>query len=178
LSFSFLLGGVRSGKSRLAVELAARQPNRVTFIATAEARDGDMTRRIGAHQEERSGLGWATIEAAAAGADTIDGIEPDGFVIFDCVTVWTANHFLADVSPTEVIAAAERLAEALASRPGHGVVVSNEVGMGVHPSSELGRHYRDLRGAVNVRFAARAERSALVVAGKVLRLEDPFSVLG
>lgn len=169
MSFTLLLGGVRSGKSRLAVELGLRAEAPVVFVATAEAGDDDMTRRIAAHREERPAA-WRTVEAPRQLGDAVAALGPEPFVIVDCLTVWTANLLLDGLADHDVIARAEALADHLAARPGGGVVVTNEVGMGVHPSSELGRHYRDLLGAVNVRVGARARRAALVVAGRALPL--------
>ena len=56
-------------------------------------------------------------------------------------------------------------------RDGDTVVVSEEVGMGVHPSTEVGRRFRDVLGELNQRVAALADKAILVVAGRVLPLE-------
>jgi len=177
MTFTLLLGGVRSGKSRLAVGLASRASEPVVFLATAEARDDHMTERIDAHRAERPDH-WSTVEVPMAIEDALASIDRDAYVVLDCLTVWTSNLLLAGTPDPEVTATAERVAAALAARPGGGVVVTNEVGMGVHPSSELGRHYRDLLGAVNIRFADMADQTALVMAGRALPLVDARSLLG
>ncbi len=164
-----LLGGVRSGKSRLAVEIGERSTAAVTFVATAQAGDAEMATRIAAHRAERRSE-WETVEAPQRLADALAGIGPQRFVIVDCLTVWVANRMLVGDDSATIVAESHVLAGLLAARPGDAVVVSNEVGMGVHPSSELGRHYRDVLGAVNVAVSAAARRAALVVAGRALPL--------
>ena len=169
MAYVLVLGGVRSGKSRLAVELAERSAAAVTFVATAQAGDAEMAGRIAAHRAERPGE-WQTVEASRDLAVAVAAIEPARFVIVDCLTVWVANRMLAGDEPAVILAESRRLADLLAARRGDAVVVSNEVGMGVHPSSELGRHYRDVLGTVNTTVAATARHAALVVAGRVLPL--------
>jgi adenosyl cobinamide kinase/adenosyl cobinamide phosphate guanylyltransferase len=129
-----------------------------------------MTRRIAAHRRERPD-GWVTIEEPCDLLGALDRVGTHDAIVLDCVTVWTANLMLADGPEIDVVATAAAVAARLSARPGRAMVVSNEVGMGVHPYSELGRRYRDLLGAVNVRFSAEAARAGLVVAGRVLALE-------
>jgi adenosyl cobinamide kinase/adenosyl cobinamide phosphate guanylyltransferase len=57
------------------------------------------------------------------------------------------------------------------------VVVSNEVGMGIHPATELGRRYRDVLGRVNREVAAAADKTLLMVAGRALALHEPGTLL-
>lgn len=177
--FTFLLGGVRSGKSALAVELATeheRQGGRVTFLATAPRIEGDhdLDARIDAHLATRPV--WPTIEeplaltAALAAAD-------DTFVVLDCLTLWVNNLLYRGDDDTTIAAHAGELASALAARRAPSVVISNEVGLGVHPEGELGRRYRDVLGWVNQLVAARADRTLLLMAGRALRLDDPRKLL-
>lgn len=170
MAFDLLLGGVRSGKSRLAVRLGEESGREVAFVATAAELDDEMSDRIAAHRAERPAH-WASIEEPCDLAGAITRVATDHFVIVDCLTVWTSNLLLADVPDAELLAHATDAAERLARHPGGAVVVTNEVGMGVHPYTELGRHYRDVLGSVNVRFGALAERVALVMAGRVLDLD-------
>lgn len=170
MAFDLLLGGVRSGKSRLAVRLGEASGRPVTVIATATEIDDEMTDRIAAHRSERPDH-WTTIEEPCDLAGAVRRVPPGAFVVVDCLTVWTSNMMLAEASTDEVLDHAAEAAALLAIHPNGAVVVSNEVGMGVHPSSELGRRYRDLLGGVNVRFGAVADRVALVMAGRVLDLD-------
>jgi adenosylcobinamide kinase / adenosylcobinamide-phosphate guanylyltransferase len=164
VGFLFLLGGARSGKSALAVRIATRWGGPVTFVATGEAGDDEMRDRIERHRAERPAA-WRTIEEPAALLEAVSAAPPGDLLVVDCLTFWVANALLSGG-----VAEAAPVAAALAGRPGPGVVVSNEVGMGIVPDHPLGRAYRDALGSVNAAFAARADRAALLVAGRLLEL--------
>lgn len=176
---TFLLGGVRSGKSALAVELGRRhegQGGAVTFVATAPRIDGDddFGARIDAHRANRPS--WPTVEATldVVGALAAAG---DALVIVDCVTLWVNNLLHRGDDDTAVAAAVTALAERAAARTAPTVVVSNEVGLGVHPASDVGRRYRDVLGHANRLVAARATTTLFLVAGRAVRLDDPWRLL-
>jgi adenosylcobinamide kinase/adenosylcobinamide-phosphate guanylyltransferase len=167
----FVLGGARSGKSRFAV--ACQPPRaRVTFVATAVAGDDDMAQRITRHRADRPAH-WRTLEEpydlvprlreACGGADA---------VVVDCLTVWVANLLLRGDSDARVLEQGDELAALLALHPADLTVVSNDVGSGVHPPTEVGRRFRDVLGAVNQRVAAAADRVVLMVAGLPLAVKD------
>ena len=166
-----LLGGARSGKSDLAVKLAETWEQEsgpsVVFVATAEALDQDMTDRINRHQDDRPDR-WQTIEQPRFGASDVDAIADADLLVLDCLTLLVSNLLLAEQPIDPHVSA---LAERLAARSGPSIVVSNEVGMGVHPETELGRIYRDELGYGNRMMAERAETALLVVAGRALALE-------
>jgi adenosylcobinamide kinase / adenosylcobinamide-phosphate guanylyltransferase len=164
VGYLLLLGGARSGKSALAVEIAVRWGGPVTFVATGEARDDEMRDRIARHRAERP-AGWHTIEEPVALDEAIRAAPAGDLLVVDCLTLWVANVLLRGG-----VADAVQVAASLAGRPGPGVVVSNEVGMGIVPDHPLGRAYRDALGSVNAAFAARADRAALLVAGRLLEL--------
>ena len=170
---TLLLGGARSGKSTLAVQMAQRQHLPVVFVATAEAFDDDMAQRIHRHREERPAH-WATVECPVALADAVDAAPADAFVVVDCLTVWMANLMVHGIDRR---VATSQLAEALGRRTGPTVVVSNEVGMGVVPEHPMGREYRDDLGRLNQQVAALAHTTLLLVAGRATRLDDPWTLL-
>jgi adenosyl cobinamide kinase/adenosyl cobinamide phosphate guanylyltransferase len=173
-----LVGGARSGKSRLAVDLASASDRPVVYVATAEAGDDEMADRIDRHRAERPG-DWATVEEPCAVRAAVASIPRDAFVVVDCLTLWVANLVIAGRSDESVLTEADDLAATLAARPGPTVVVTNEVGLGVHPETDLGRRYRDLLGGVNRIAAAAARRTLLLVAGRAVRLDDdPRELLG
>lgn len=172
---TLLIGGARSGKSALAVELGRRHDGPVTFIATCEPTDRDLAARIVRHRDERPD--WPTIEEPVALASVLADVEAEQFVIVDCLTLWVSNLMGEDMTDTEIEARSELTAEVAAVRPGPTVVVTNEVGLGIHPETALGRRYRDLLGRVNQQWAARAETSLFLVAGRALTLHDPSQVL-
>jgi adenosylcobinamide kinase/adenosylcobinamide-phosphate guanylyltransferase len=171
-----VLGGVRSGKSRYAQQLAGRG-KRVAVIATAEACDDDMRQRIARHRQERP-ANWTTFESPIALPETL--LEcGDSFdtILVDCLTVWTANVMQAEESDQDrVLAHAKRLADALQSISATVILVTNEVGSGIHPNSEMGRNYRDLLGWVNQRIAAAADEVILLVAGCPLVVKQAAEV--
>jgi adenosyl cobinamide kinase/adenosyl cobinamide phosphate guanylyltransferase len=168
---TFLVGGARSGKSALAVEVGRRHEGPVVFVATCPPLDDDLAARIARHRKMRPD--WPTIEEPVALASAVEKADRDALMIVDCLTVWVSNLMLRGDGEPEVTGAAGAFAGALLDRNGPAVVVSNEVGSGVHPEGELGRHYRDLLGRVNQIVAAAADSTLLVVAGRVLRLQDP-----
>jgi adenosylcobinamide kinase/adenosylcobinamide-phosphate guanylyltransferase len=172
---TFLLGGARSGKSSLAVELGRRHDGPVCFIATSPRLDDDLTARIARHRQARPD--WPTIEEPVELASAVEKADQDALVIVDCLTVWVSNLMLRGDDEPEVTGAAGAFVGALLARRGPAVIVSNEVGSGVHPEGELGRRYRDLLGRANQIVAAAADTALLVVAGRVLRLEDPWQEL-
>ena len=172
---TFLIGGARSGKSALAVELGRRhaaQGGGVVFVACAEAFDEDMRSRIDRHRRDRPA--WPTVEAPIDLAGAVGALSSDALVIVDCLTVWLANlhHHGEAVEP-----AAAAFIDALVVRSGPAVVVSNEVGLGLHPESAAGRRYRDELGRLNQAVADVAGTSLLLVAGRAVRLDEPHDLL-
>jgi adenosylcobinamide kinase/adenosylcobinamide-phosphate guanylyltransferase len=171
-SSHLVLGGARSGKSRYAVEQAAQSGRRVAFLATARALDGDMAARIARHRADRPAR-FTTVEepqeivAACRRAATAHDL-----ILVDCVTVWVANLMERGDDDAAVLASADDLAKLQRERVVSLVIVSNEVGEGVHPSTALGRRYRDLLGSVNLRLAAGADRVTLMVAGLPMIVKD------
>jgi adenosyl cobinamide kinase/adenosyl cobinamide phosphate guanylyltransferase len=171
MGFTFLLGGARSGKSSLAVSIATRWGTPVTFVATAEAKDDEMASRIGRHRNERPS-GWETLEAPRSLIDALEKVKPERGLVLDCMSFWVANLVMDGVAAAAVEDRAANAFEVLASRTGQTVVVSNEVGLGLVPDNELGRSFRDVLGRVNVLAASQAEAAYLVVAGKVLAIDE------
>ena len=169
-STTLVLGGARSGKSRFAVDGQLARA-RVAFVATAQPRDGDMARRIERHRAERPGH-WRTLEEPYDLVPRVrDACTDADAVIVDCLTVWVANLLLRGDPDDHILKHADELAALLALHPAELTLVSNEVGLGVHPATEDGRRFRDLLGFVNQRIAA-ADRVVLMVAGVPLSVKD------
>lgn len=160
---TLVLGGARSGKSAVAERIAAGCGAPVTYVATAavDPADADHSARIAAHRARRD-RSWATVETG----DDLPAVlrSTSGAVLVDSLGTWVTAS--GDLSPDVA-----SLVAALLEREGDVVLVSEEVGMGVHPSSELGRRFRDVLGEVNVAVAEVADEVLLVVAGRVLPLE-------
>jgi adenosyl cobinamide kinase/adenosyl cobinamide phosphate guanylyltransferase len=171
-----LVGGARSGKSALAVEIGRRHDGPVAFLATCAAgEDEDLAVRIERHRAARPD--WPTIEEPVELLQAVEKSESLALVIVDCLTLWVSNLMLRGDSDDEVAAAAAAVVARLRARAGAAVVVSNEVGSGVHPERELGRRYCDLLGRVNQIAADGADTALLVVAGRAVRLGDPWTAL-
>jgi len=174
MTFTLLLGGARSGKSALAERWAHEHVDAggsVAVVATAEAFDDEMRERVARHRADRPAV-WTTIEEPLDLAAAIAAAPPDALAVVDCLTTWLANlAFHGRAGDTD--AAATRALDAIAARPGQTIVISNEVGSGIVPADAGTRAYRDELGRLNQRFAVAADEALLVVAGRVLRLEQP-----
>lgn len=174
---TLLLGGARSGKSTLAEQLGRRSGGRVTYLATCPhiEDDDDLDERIARHRADRPD-GWHTIEEEVDLAGAVDAAG-DGFLIVDCLTLWVSNLQFRGWSPDRIVDASGRGIDAVRHRAGDTVVVSNEVGLGIVPADATSREYRDLLGRVNQQWAAAADRTLLLVAGRAMALHDPFQLL-
>ena len=156
---ALVLGGTRSGKSEVAERLASELPQPVTYVATGRAVDDEMAARIAAHRLRRPPE-WGTVEAGVDLAGVVARLT--GTVLVDSLGTWLA---FADSGVD-----GGALAAALRDRVGDSVVVSDEVGLGVHPSTDVGRRFRDDLGVLNRAVADVADRVVLVVAGRTLEL--------
>lgn len=159
-----ILGGARSGKSRFALARHPRDAG-IAFVATAQAGDADMARRIARHRLERPPR-WVTVEAPfdVAGALAALPGRIDG-VIVDCVTMWVANRLLRGDADGAIVEDAEAIGRFCARRALDVTLVSNEVGADTRPGTSLGRRFQRLAGDVNQRLAAACDRVVLMVAG-------------
>lgn len=158
---TLILGGARSGKSRRGEALIEAAPGPWGYIATAEALDSEMTRRIAEHRARR-GAAWRTVEAPLALGAALAGADPAAPVLVDCLTLWLSNLMLGD---HDLAAARAALDRALDHRAAPTVLVANEVGLGLVPETPLGRAFRDEAGRLNQHLAARADQVILMVAG-------------
>ena len=166
-SVTLVLGGARSGKSRFAESLCADSA-RATCIATAEARDAEMTARIETHRDRR-GLSWRTIEAPLDLVAALDRAEAEGDpVLLDCLTLWLSNAMEAEL---DIAAETERLTARLSALTCPAVIVSNEVGQGIVPANALARRFCDQAGLLNQAVAAVADRVFFVTAGLPAQLK-------
>jgi adenosyl cobinamide kinase/adenosyl cobinamide phosphate guanylyltransferase len=158
---TLVIGGTRSGKSEVAEQIVARLANDVTVVAPGVATDPDMAARIEAHRSRRPWQ-WSTVEC---GANLVDALsDATGVVLLDSLGSWIAASDGFDVD-------ADVLLETLAARDGDTVIVTEEVGLSVHPPSAAGRAFGDTLGALNGNVAAIADDVLLVVAGRYVRLE-------
>lgn len=165
-----ILGGARSGKSRLAEKLAAESGCAVTYIATSQPLDGEMNERVRHHRERRPEH-WALIEEPIELARVLrDNARADACLLVDCLTLWLTNLLMLE-DPQRLSTERDALLECLADLPGEIVFVSNETGMGVVPLGELTRRYVDEAGWLHQALAERCQRIVLTVAGLPLTLK-------
>ena len=164
---TFVLGGVRSGKSRLAQNLASRYGD-VLFIATARRSDEEMCFKIERHRADRP-PSWRTIEEPVDIAGILTAHPACDFIILDCLTLWASNLLCGESE--QRWERAERFYQALRALEQPIAIVSNEVGSGIVPAFALGRQYRDFLGEVNQRVAALADNVVLTIAGIPLVLK-------
>jgi adenosyl cobinamide kinase/adenosyl cobinamide phosphate guanylyltransferase len=174
MPFVLILGGARSGKSAMAERLAVESGDPVIFIATGEARDEEMEDRIRRHREGRP-ASWQTLEAPIDLLAAIASTSRGDFVVVDCLTLWVSNLLEKGMDSSDINVAAAEVAQELSRR--RGVVVSNEVGLGIVPANELARAFRDVLGSVNATFARGADRALLMVAGRALELGGADSIV-
>jgi len=166
------LGGAKSGKTRLALARAETWPPPRLYLATAQALDGEMAERIRRHQAER-GPQWRTLESPLTPDQTLTGLAGDQVILLDCLTLWLNNLLAAETGDDQIMVRVRDLLRAIDAYAGPVIVVSNEVGGGIVPLNALARRFRDLAGETNQRFAARADRVVMAVAGLEWPLKSP-----
>ncbi len=180
-----IIGGARSGKSSFAQELALKSGKAVLFVATAEAGDEEMRRRIEAHRKSRP-TAWRTLEVTShIGVAIRQRPGTAEVVILDCITLLVSNilgQYVGksdeiDVSlvEKEVIGEITALADCIAHVDASFIIVTNEVGLGLVPANRVGRLYRDLLGKANQLLAKQADEVYLMVAGLPVRIKPPLS---
>jgi adenosylcobinamide kinase/adenosylcobinamide-phosphate guanylyltransferase len=172
---NLILGAARSGKTNhailLAQSLSSKLNRGVTYVATAQALDPEMTKRIQLHRAERP-ASWTTLEASRDLAQALRSIDAERIVLIDCLTLWLSNSLLVDFDesqPTAELPAWQRerrlFLEWLAGFQGTVFIVSNEVGAGIVPLSAVSRRFQDEQGRLNQAVAAICDAVTLVVAG-------------
>jgi len=164
----YVTGGVRSGKSRFAQAYALTLSASPTYVATAKIWDDEFSQRVQRHRDER-GPEWTTIEAER---DIHTLPLANQVVVIDCVTLWLTNLFMAfDNNIDQALTAFKLEIDGLNQLPGTFIIISNEIGMGVHAQTEVGRKFADLQGWANQYVAAQANEAILLVSGIPLYLK-------
>ena len=162
---TFILGGARSGKSSHALELAKRKGKGVAFIATSQALDEEMAKRIELHKEKRPS-DWQTFEEPKDLAPLLKRIDVKiGLVIIDCLTLLISNLVSEKLEDEAIEKKIEEMLRVVKSAAFETIVVSNEVGLGIVPQNSLARRFRDLAGRVNQIVATEANEVLFMVSG-------------
>jgi len=158
---TFVIGGCRSGKSKHALQIAAKiAGKRRIYIATCMPQDDEMKQRVARHQKER-GSSWTKVEEPLHLAEAIleNSLKAD-VILVDCLTLWVNNVLMETDNEKQIEAKLSRLMAALEKAASPIVLVSNEVGAGIVPENRIARQYRDIIGRVN--------QAAAKAAGKVI----------
>jgi adenosylcobinamide kinase/adenosylcobinamide-phosphate guanylyltransferase len=162
-------GGVRSGKSSFALARAQALGRRRAFIATAQALDDEMRKRIALHVKERDGA-FSTIEAPYDLSQSLAKLRDFDVAVIDCLTLWLSNLLVRGDAEERVTNDAEALARLLPALPFSVVLVTNEVGMGLVPDTPLGRVFRDVAGRAHQQIARVASELYFAALGCIVRL--------
>jgi adenosylcobinamide kinase/adenosylcobinamide-phosphate guanylyltransferase len=171
----YITGGARSGKSRHAQQLALQLSNNPVYLATARHWDEDFEKRIQRHQAERDER-WTNIEEEK----NISGLSLSGkVVVMDCVTLWLTNFFTDtkyDIEASLELCKAE--IDKLDITNNTFIIISNEIGMGMHADTELGRKFTDLQGWMNQYIAQKADKVIFMVSGIPMTIKAPQPLKG
>ena len=173
-----IIGGARSGKSDFAQQLALKLGEPVLLVATAAAGDEEMKQRIAEHRRSRP-AGWRTLEVTThIGGQILKNIGGARVVVVDCITLLVSNvlgQYHAETEGAVIESAVEseigELVDCMKQVAASFVVVTNEVGLGLVPTSKVGRLYRDVLGRANQRLAAHCDEVYFMVAGLPVRLK-------
>lgn len=173
-SLILITGAARSGKSRLAKNLAGSVSDQVYYVATCMPQDDEMAARVARHQQDRS-TGWLTIEEPMDPVRVLEDHDgPNRVFIMDCLTMLVTNLMLADAARTEkeILEAMEVLAHAGKQSQATVILVTNEVGWGIVPGDPLSRQFQDTMGRVNQVMARWADQVYLCVSGLSLEIKS------
>jgi adenosylcobinamide kinase/adenosylcobinamide-phosphate guanylyltransferase len=166
----FITGGARSGKSTYAASLAKKH-RRVAFVATCQALDKEMAKRIKLHQQERPG-NWKTFEEPQKAALLINQLDNRfDCILIDCLTLLVSNLILAKRKEEQVLEEIGTMLKNLKKKNAQAIIVSNEVGLGLVPTSKLGRDFRDIAGKVNQLVAKQADTVFFTVSGIPIKIK-------
>jgi len=164
----FITGGERSGKSSFAQKLALEYSNSPLYIATSRIWDDDFDKRVERHKSDRDER-WTTIEEEKK----IGELEIEGKVsVIDCVTLWLTNYYIdTKQNVEESLSLTKEQIDKLAEKEGTFIIISNELGMGIHARTHTARKFTELQGWINQHIAAKAKEAYLMVSGIPMKLK-------
>lgn len=164
----YITGGERSGKSNYAQNLALSLSTHPKYIATSRVWDEDHQKRINRHIDDRDDS-WISIEEEKAIANHVNSGDT---VVIDCVTLWLTNYFVDTKNDVEqALALAQLEFNKLLTIPANIIIISNEIGMGVHAQTEIGRKFTELQGWMNQHIARKANKAICMISGIPLQLK-------
>lgn len=164
----YITGGERSGKSSYAQDLALSLSGNPKYIATSRVWDGNHQKRIDRHVNDRDNR-WTSVEEEK---EISKYINKDETVVIDCVTLWLTNYFVDTKNDIEqCLTLAKEEFDKLIGMDANIIIISNEIGMGVHAHTEVGRKFTELQGWVNQHIAKKADKATLMVSGIPVKLK-------
>jgi len=167
----FILGGARSGKSTYAIELAKKNKGKVAFIATCQALDEEMARRIEFHKKTRPG-DWQTFEEPCKVSGLLNKITAKfDVILLDCLTLLVSNLMLKGLKEGAIAKEINNILFFLNKSKTKAIIVSNEVGLGIVPKTKLGRSFRDVAGKINQAVARKSDKVFFMVSGIPWRIK-------
>ncbi|MCP2029430.1 adenosylcobinamide kinase/adenosylcobinamide-phosphate guanylyltransferase [Flavobacterium sp. HSC-32F16] len=164
-----ITGGERSGKSSYAQNLALQLSNNPIYVATARKWDSDFQNRIDRHQQERDER-WTNVEKEKH----ISEIDFSGkTALIDCVTLWLTNFFVDNKNDVNLsLEEAKKEFLSIANQENATlIIVTNEIGMGVHAATEIGRKFTELQGWMNQFLASKADEVVLMISGIPVKIK-------
>lgn len=164
----FITGGARSGKSSYAQQLALSLSDSPVYVATAKVWDADFEKRVKRHQHDRDER-WTNFEEQR----NVSQLPIENTVcIIDCVTLWLTNYFIDTKNDIEAsLVLFSQQIDALDKMSGTFIIISNEIGMGVHAETEIGRKFTDLQGWANQYVAAKAKEVTLMISSLPVKVK-------
>lgn len=164
-----ITGGERSGKSAYAENLAMELSDKPLYVATARKWDDDFQNRIERHQQDRDHR-WTNIEKEKYLSE-IDF--SNKVAVVDCVTLWLTNFFVDSQNDLRLsMQQAKEEIDAIAIQENTNIIiVTNEIGMGVHADTAIGRKFVELQGWINQYIAQKAEKVVLMVSGIPVKIK-------
>ena len=163
-----ITGGIKSGKSRYALELADKYEGEKTFLATARAFDNEMAEKIKRHKAERSD-DYKTIEEPVKVGKKISKVNTP-LLLIDCITIWLSNLYFETDEEQRDFQISEFF-ENLHNYKGDLIVVTNEVGGGIIPENKMSRNYQSVLGKLNQRIAAVSDEVYVLISGVPMKIK-------
>ena len=171
-------GGCRSGKSRIGLAYADKKYSRKIFLATSEALDDEMKKRIKCHRKKR-GRDWQTAEEPTDLNKVFEKFGANAQVILiDCVTLWLSNLLMKKWSAEKIFKYVDEILKKIKCLPSDVIFITNEVGSGIVPDNKLARDFRDITGTVNQKIAAYADAVIFMVSGIPVCIKGNIDVKG
>ena len=164
----YISGGQRSGKTNYALQLAMSQSDKPVYLATSRIWDDNHLARIERHKGERD-QSWENIEEEKE-LSRLNLLHKT--VVLDCVTLWLTNFYTDTHYNVELsLQQAKQEFDNFIQQDMNLIIISNEIGMGVHATTDAGRKFADLQGWMNQYIAQKADTATFMVSGIPVKIK-------